>query len=193
MDRSNHYEAAFAEFLRHHHIGHIAVDETRRSCLGLGTVKSLDFVIVHSASGAKWLVDVKGRRYPGGRPERPKRTWECWTMMEDVTAARQWAAAFGPDYHALFVFAYHLVADSVVLREDETLWSFRDARYALRGIRADEYAEHMRRRSQRWNTVSLPNRVYRQLAQPLHVFLPELAPAVTAAAASEMVPPPCPV
>ena len=53
------------------HLRHIrgAVDETRRACLGDVSVKNLDF-IVYGQAGARLVVDVKGRRFPGGPPER---------------------------------------------------------------------------------------------------------------------------
>ena len=65
MDRSNHYEAAFEAYLQWHRLCYVAVDETRRAMLGETRVKSLDF-IVYGPHGARLLVDVKGRRFPGG-------------------------------------------------------------------------------------------------------------------------------
>jgi hypothetical protein len=71
MDRSNPYEAAFEAYLRDRRIGSIAVDEAHRSILADETVKSLDF-LVYGPCGAKLLVDVKGRRYPGGSADAPR-------------------------------------------------------------------------------------------------------------------------
>ena len=71
MDRANHYEAAFEAYLQWHRLCYVAVDETRRSMLGEERVKSLDF-IVHGDGGSRLLVDVKGRRFPGGTAERPR-------------------------------------------------------------------------------------------------------------------------
>src|SRR5437868_5004877 len=75
MDRSNHYEAAFEGYLQWHRLCYVAVDETRRAMLGDLRVKSLDF-IVHGPGGARLLVDVKGRRFPTGPGQRPRRVWE---------------------------------------------------------------------------------------------------------------------
>src|SRR5215467_2915717 len=63
--RSNHYEAAFEEFLRRRQIPYVAVDEKKRALLGDASLKSLDF-IVSPALGGSWLIDVKGRRFPAG-------------------------------------------------------------------------------------------------------------------------------
>src|SRR5262245_30394004 len=132
MDRSNHYEAAFAAFLRRHRVCHIAIDETRRSLFGAATVKSLDFV-VQSADGRRWVVDVKGRRFPGGTPERPRRVWESWATQEDVEASLQWARRFGPGYRALLVFAYDLASPHYV-PQGEHAWECQGRVYVYRAV-----------------------------------------------------------
>src|SRR5207248_4399658 len=75
MDRSNHYEAAFEAWLQEQRLCYVAVDETRRCVLGDGPVKNLDFV-VYGPAGARLVVDVKGRRFPGGRGGRKRRVRE---------------------------------------------------------------------------------------------------------------------
>src|SRR5690606_24323063 len=100
--RSNHYDAAFEEYLLQRRIPYVAVDESRRSLLEQASLKSMDF-IVHSSTGENLLVDVKGRRYPtagnGGR-------WENWVTADDVESLLRWEEVFGAAYRALFVFAY---------------------------------------------------------------------------------------
>ena len=71
MDRSNHYEIAFESYLQRHGLCYVAVDETRRAMLGDSPVKSLDF-IVFGREGSRLVVDVKGRRFPGGPPKKPR-------------------------------------------------------------------------------------------------------------------------
>src|SRR5947209_4905343 len=104
MKRSNQYEAAFEAYLQFHRLCYVAVDETRRAMLGDSTVKSLDF-IVFGDHGARLLVDVKGRRFPMGPAERPRRVWECWSTRDDVEGLERWAALSGPDYQGLLVYA----------------------------------------------------------------------------------------
>ena len=65
MDRSNPYEAAFETFLKEQGLCYVAVDETRRAVLGDVPVKNLDFIVL-APTGAKLLIDVKGRQFPGG-------------------------------------------------------------------------------------------------------------------------------
>ncbi len=173
MDRYNHYEAAFAALLRDRRVSHIAIDESRRSYEGNVSIKSLDF-IVHGSHGQQFVVDIKGRRYPGGKPDKPKRTWECWATQDDVDDARHWAKRFGPGYQALFIFSYHLVAEDIPLFENDTLWTWQDKRYLLRAVPVDLYAQSMKVRSPKWGTVYLPSREFHRLARPLHDVLTEL-------------------
>lgn len=57
--RSNHYDAAFEEFLRARCVPYVAVDEKRRALLADSSIKSFDFIV--EADGPNLLVDVKGR------------------------------------------------------------------------------------------------------------------------------------
>jgi hypothetical protein len=175
MDRSNHYEAAFEAYLQWHRLCYVAVDETRRAMLGDLRVKSLDF-IVHGEGRARLLVDVKGRRFPAGPDHRQRRVWECWSTREDVSGLERWTELFGPGYRGLLVFAYHLLPCVIVSAETADLWSWRGRRYLLRAVPAEEYRRHMRRRSPKWGTVSLPGAVFRELAQPFQAFTRPLEP-----------------
>src|SRR5262245_44282330 len=127
MDRSNHYEAAFEAYLRQRRLCYIAVDESRRSLLDEEPVKSLDF-IVYGPDDAKLLVDVKGRRYPGGKPERPRRIWECWAERADIDGLDRWAERFGPGYTGLLVFAYQILPPVELPGDTPDLWEWRGRR-----------------------------------------------------------------
>lgn len=163
MDRSNHYEAAFEAYLRWQRLCYVAVDEAKRSILGSSRIKSLDF-IVYGESGARLLVDVKGRRFPSGAHGQ-RRTWECWATEEDISGLDQWVELFGPGYRALLVFAYQLLPQ-VSLEEAPDLWTWNGRRYLLRAVPVADYRRHMRVRSPRWGTVCLPGAVFRQLVRP---------------------------
>jgi hypothetical protein len=169
MDRSNHYEAAFEAYLQRQRLCYVAVDETRRAMLGNLRVKNLDF-IVHGSHGARLLVDVKGRRFPTGPLERPRRVWECWSTEDDITGLEQWQRLFGPGYQSVLVFVYHLQCGVEVPYDTADLWTWRERRYLLRAVPASAYREHMRVRSPRWGTVSLPGAIYRELVQPFQRF-----------------------
>jgi hypothetical protein len=174
MDRSNHYEVAFEGYLQDRELCYVAVDETRRSQDGDFSIKSADFLIF--AEEARLVVDVKGRRFPGGPAEKPRRVWECWSEREGVEGLVRWAAMAGPDYRGVLVFAYHL--QPTVLLPDDTpdLFFWRGQRYLFRGVAADEYRRHMRVRSQSWDTVSLRGCLYRNLVHPFSYFTEGLGP-----------------
>jgi hypothetical protein len=175
MKRSNSYEAAFEAYLQWHRLCYIAVDETRRSMLGETRVKNLDF-IVHGHNGARLLVDVKGRRFPGGPEDHPRRVWECWSTRDDIDGLERWAELFGPGYQGLLVFAYCL-APAVGLPEDTLdLWTWRGRRYLYRAITVSDYRRHLRVRSPRWDTVDLPGNIFRRLIRPLDDFTNALVP-----------------
>ena len=175
MDRSNHYEAAFEAYLQWHGLGYVAVDETRRACLGDLRVKSLDFIVC-GEGGVRLLVDVKGRRFPTGPRHRQRRVWECWSTWEDIHGLERWTGLFGPGYQGLLVFAHHLLPNVIVSAEVEDPWIWRGRQYLFRAIPVEEYRRHMRPRSPKWGTVFLPGAVFRELAQPFQVFTQPLQP-----------------
>jgi hypothetical protein len=171
MDRSNHYEAAFEAYLQEHGLCYVAVDETRRACLGDVRVKNLDFIV--RGDGAWLLVDVKGRRFPAGPPEKPRRVWECWSTRDDIDGLLRWQDLFGSGFRGVLVFAYH-VLPTVKLSEDvPDLWTWRGRRYLLRAVWVEDYRRRMRTRSPRWGTVFVPGPAYRELARPFEHFLRE--------------------
>jgi hypothetical protein len=169
MDRSNHYEVAFEAYLQRHGLGYVAVDETRRALLGDGPVKSLDFIVL--GGEARLVVDVKGRRFPAGPDDRPRRVWECWSERADIDGLERWAELAGPGYRGLLVFSYDLLPGVELPPTTPDLWPFRGRRYLFRAVSVADYRRHMRVRSPRWRTVTLPKAVYRALVRPLSHFL----------------------
>src|SRR4051794_31739228 len=165
MDRSNHYEAAFEAYLRARRLGYVAVDETHRSSLDDEPVKSLDFV-VYGAGGARLLVDVKGRRFPGGTKDRPRRVWESWSTRDDIDGLGRWAERFGPGYVGLLVFAYRIMPTVRLPLGTPDLFPWHNRTYLFRAVPVDEYRQHMRTRSPRWGTVALPSAAFRALVRP---------------------------
>ena len=171
MDRSNHYEAAFEAYLQWQRLCYVAVDETRRAILGETPVKSLDF-IVFGDDGARLLVDVKGRRFPGGRPERPRRVWECWSTRDDIDGLERWAELSGPGYRGLLVFAYHCCrAWSCPTTRTTCGPGAAGATCCGPSPSADYRALHARPQPASWGTVTLPHAVFRSpgpAVAPLH-------------------------
>jgi hypothetical protein len=160
--RENHYEAAFEEFLRSRQVPYVAVDEAKRSLVESSSVKSLDFIVSASA-GSKWLVDVKGRRFPGGLR---KQYWKNWSTGDDLTSLARWEGLFGERFRGLFCFAYNVLGSRAPL-ERESLFPFRGRIYGFVAIPLANYACHARPVSSRWDTWAMPVRRFRQYARPL--------------------------
>lgn len=176
MDRSNHYEASFEAYLQRRRLCYIAVDETRRPILGEAPVKSLDF-IVFGENHSRLVVDVKGRRFPAGRPGKQRRVWECWSTREDIDGLRRWVDLWGSGYQGLLVFSYHILPCVELSTDTEDLWTWRGRRYLLRAVEINDYERHMRVRSPKWGTVTLPRGAYRELVRPLHHYIQAESPA----------------
>ena len=169
MDRSNHYEAAFEAYLRQRRLCYIAVDESRRSLLDKGPVKSLDFIVYGDAT-ARLLIDVKGRKFPGGTEAKPRRVWQCWAERDDVDGLERWSARFGLGYTGLLVFAYDIQSFVRLHLDTPDLWEWRGHRYLFRAVAIDVYRSHMKTRSPKWGTVDLPTPVFRDHVRPFRTF-----------------------
>jgi hypothetical protein len=169
MDRSNPYEAAFEAYLKAQELCYVAVDETRRSTLGETPIKNLDF-IVFGANGRRLLVDVKGRRFPGGTAARPRYVWESWAEQDDIDGLRAWTQVFGPGCVALFVFVYRIERSVQLDINCVDVWNFREQTYLLRAVAVDDYIQHMRVRSPKWGTVCVGTAAFRELARPFCYF-----------------------
>jgi hypothetical protein len=137
--------------------------------LGNEPVKSIDF-IVHGPGGSRLLIDVKGRRFPGGSDEQRRWVWESWSTREDVAGLERWVTLFGPGYLGLLVFAYDLQIPVARIESRDQAWTHNGRRYLFRAVDVADYRRHMRSRSPRWGTVDLSGRVFRQLVRPFHHF-----------------------
>ena len=169
--RSNHYEAAFEEFLRRRQIPYVAVDEKKRALLGDASLKSLDF-IVSPALGGSWLVDVKGRRFPAGGQ---KQYWKNWSTRDDVMSLIAWQHLFGSASRGLFVFAYEIAGNRAPLSADR-LFEHGGRLYGFLGVTLDDYAISARPISAKWGTLAMSSRRFRSLAAPVDDFFCRVRP-----------------
>ncbi|RME40957.1 MAG: hypothetical protein D6788_02270 [Planctomycetota bacterium] len=165
--RHNHYEAAFEDFLRSQGWPYVPVDEKKKAIFAGSRIKSFDFLI-YRPGGQPWLVDVKGRKFPyqgsGGR-----RYWENWVTREDLVGLAEWEDAFRGEFEPVLAFVYWLLRPVDPEEAPGRVHLFRGRWYALLWISATDYAAHARRRSPKWDTLSVPGRDFRSLARPLGV------------------------
>lgn len=165
--RDNHYEAAFEAYLRERRLAYVAVDEQRRSQLGAGSLKNVDF-LVSPADGATLLVDVKGRRFPSGRSS--PQYWRNWTTWDDLRSLARWQDRLGEGSLAVFGFVFHIVGERSPV-PPERLFPFRGERYAMLAVRVADYIRFARPLSARWQTASMPAALFRQAATPFDELL----------------------
>jgi hypothetical protein len=169
MDRSNHYERAFAAYLRERGSATIAIDETRRTVMDDEPLKNADFIVV-GPGPARLVVDVKGRRFPGGTSDRPRAVWQNWSTESDVIGLRKWADGFGESFRGVFAFIYEIAKPFSVHPNAPDHFQFEKKSYLIRGIDALAYAATMKQRSKRWGTVYLPATAFRALCRPFSFF-----------------------
>lgn len=194
MLEHNHYERAAAAWLRTGGHAFVPVHERQRAYLGsadpdaASTVKSPDFLLL-GASGTSYVVDVKGRRHPGGtlsprgnnddrvafpgpwrqadqKGNRASGTWESWVTLDDLDGLSRWSGRLGPGWEGMFLFAYWLDA-SFYAPDGPDLIHQDGKRYLFRCALLSEFRCHMRVRSNSWGTVDLPARAARQVVKPL--------------------------
>ena len=170
MIRSNVYEAAFAAYLRGRAVGVLPVVEAGRALLDTADVKSPDFLVVGMAD-ARLVVDVKGRKFPGGPADKPRKVWENWSTSADVDGLNRWAGRFGPTFRGVLAFVYRIMPVVELLPHTPDLFPYQGNLYLMRGVGVVEYAAEMRARSKSWGTVALPTAAFRRLVKPFSMFL----------------------
>ncbi len=175
--RRFHYDAAFEHYLRANAIPYVAVDEAKRALSAAKgprgdrdggdthKLKSFDFV-VYSSHGPNLLVDVKGRKHSG----RTGKSLQNWVTVDDAEHLAQWEKLFGNGFVGAFAFLFWCEAQPpdalfAEIFEHGGKW------YAVQGIRLADYRAHMRKRSERWDTVSIPANVFASCARPLKQML----------------------
>ena len=164
----NHYERAFENWLRDNHIQYTAVDEQKRATFARSRIKSFDFLL-YPANGQIIIAEVKGRSFKG--TSLAKLTGlECWVTTEDVDGLTRWQQVFGPEHQAIFVFAYKIENVDVDFNGRD-FYDFDRNRYIFFCIRLDDYRRFMKRRSPRWQTVTLPADKFRRCAVQLQDIL----------------------
>jgi len=161
---ANHYERAFENWLCDRRVEYLRADEHERIGPGPQSVKNFDFLLYLSAD-RRVIVEVKGRTFRG-TSLAPMTGLECWVTWDDVESLRMWQKVLGPDHQAIFVFAYRLERLDVDLDGREAFLAGSD-RYVFFYVRLDEYRRRMKRRSPKWQTVTLPADAFRACAREL--------------------------
>ena len=164
----NHYERAFENWLIDNSLQYIAVDEHKRATFGRSKIKSFDFLL-YPRNQQIILTEVKGRKFKG--TSFAKLTgFECWVTAEDIDGLVSWQEVFGPGHTAVFVFAY-CVENVDVDFDGREVFNFDENKYIFFCVKLDDYRRFMKRRSSKWQTVTLPADKFRQCAAAMQGLL----------------------
>ena len=164
----NHYERAFGNWLIDNHIQYIAVDEQKRAAFGRSKIKSFDYLL-YPHNQQIIVAEVKGRKFKGTSFAKLA-GFECWVTADDVDGLARWQQVFGPDHTAVFVFAYRIENIDVDF-DGRDVYDFVQDRYIFFAVRLDDYRRFMKRRSPKWQTVTLPADKFRQSAVQMQNLL----------------------
>lgn len=164
----SNYERAFENWLIDNSIHYVAIDEHKRAVFSRHKIKSFDFLL-YLRSGQICIVEVKGRKFKGISMAKLA-GFECWVTAEDIEGLSKWQEILGVGHQAVFVFAY-MVEKVDVDFNGRDVFDFSENRYMFFGIKLDDYQKYMKRRSPKWQTVTLPADKFRQCAVQIREFL----------------------
>jgi hypothetical protein len=164
----NHYERAFENWLIDNRVQHIVIDERRRAALGRAKLKSFDFLL-YPPNGQVIIAEVKGRAFKGTSFAKLV-GFECWVTAEDIDSLTNWQQVFGAGHIAVFVFAYKMENIDVDF-DGREVFNYDSDKYIFFAVKLDDYRKFMKRRSPKWQTVTLPADKFRQCAVQIYEFL----------------------
>ena len=155
----NHYERAFGNWLIDNHVQYIAVDEQKRAAFGRSKIKSFDYLL-YPHNQQIIVAEVKGRKFKGTSFAKLA-GFECWVTADDIAGLTRWQDVFGPTHTAAFIFAYKIENIDVDF-DGRDVYDFDANRYIFFAVKLEDYRKFMKRRSPKWQTVTLPADKFRQ-------------------------------
>ncbi len=166
--RTNISELVFEDYIRSRRLPYVAVREELRPLVGGRSVKNLDFIVT-TPDREHALVDVKGKRHPASNGKH-KRYWENWLLAEDVDALDFWESCFGRSFLGLIVFVYE-ITDPAKRSDFVDVHEFDGRDFGLVAVPGRTFRKHMKVRSEKWKTRSVPIRRFKQIVKPLSSFI----------------------
>ncbi|MBN2591926.1 MAG: HYExAFE family protein [Sedimentisphaerales bacterium] len=164
----NHYERAFENWLIDNRIEYESVDEHKRTAFGHSDIKSFDFLL-YPPGRPIVIAEVKGRKFKGTSLVKLA-GFECWATIGDVEGLTRWQQIFGEGHQAAFVFAYKMENIDVDF-DGRDYFDFDLNKYLFFCVKLDDYRKFMKRRSSKWQTVTLPAEKFRDCAVHIRDFL----------------------
>lgn len=157
----NHYEQAFENWLIDNQIRYTSIDEHKQPAFINGKIKSFDF-LVYPRDKPIIIAEVKGRKFTGTTLEKMT-GFECWVTTDDVDGLVKWQKILGSNYQAVFIFVY-LIKNIDVDFNGVDVFDFNSDRYIFFTVKLEDYRSFMKRRSPKWQTVTLPADKFRRCA-----------------------------
>ncbi|MHC4132771.1 MAG: HYExAFE family protein [Planctomycetota bacterium] len=165
---ANHYEWAFENWLKDNRIRYLTIDENKRASFGHSKIKSFDFLI-YPPNQKIVIAEVKGRTFDGASFVNLM-GFECWVTMDDIEGMAYWKKYFGENYISAFVFAYRIKKIDVDFDGRDT-FDYDGKKYIFFALKLDDYQAHMKLRSPKWKTVTLPAAKFREFAIQMQELL----------------------
>jgi len=163
----NHYEQAFESWLSCNNIQHVVMDERERATLGHTKLKSFDFLL-YPSDGRTIIAEVKGRAFKG-TSFAGLAGFECWVTTEDIDGLTKWQEVF-EGHTTIFVFAYKIENIDVDF-DGRQVFDYNEDRYIFFAVTLDDYRRFMKRRSPKWQTLTLPADKFRHCAVQVQQLL----------------------
>ena len=163
----NHYERAFENWLIDNRIEYVAEYQQERATFQDAEIKSFDFLLCPHSRPV--IVEVKGRKFKGFSLAKMA-GFECWVASEGGDGLLKWQQLLGAGHRAIFVFAYRMQNIDVDF-DGREVFDFDASKYLFFCVELEDYRKFMKRRSPKWQTVTLSADKFRQCAVPLREFL----------------------
>ena len=180
--RRSHYEIAFESLMERRGTPCVAVEDVKHFAKAKTGAKIFDF-IVYPPGHPAYLIDVKGRKSRAGGSAGDCRQ-KTWVTRGDIEGLKLWQNAFGEEFRSAFVFVYWLAgrkngSETKSYRDDvddrlggQATFRLAGRDYSFWVVPAAEYAKHAKQLSKRWDTVSIPRDIFREISSPLETTWP---------------------
>ena len=193
--RRSHYELAFEAFLDHRGTAYVPVEDVTAFLRSRAGAKAFDY-IVYPPGQAAWLVDVNGRKSSMSAEGTTECRQKTWVTRGDLEGLLAWQRAFGEEFVAGFVFVYWLAGfESIAAMsatgraavrtdadeaagcrhggsERSNLFKLAGRSYRFWLVGIDDYRQHQKRLSVRWDTISVPRDAFREISRPVESTWP---------------------
>ncbi len=170
-EQANIYEQALECFLAENKLPFVWIDQSKCLESADGPVKNFDFLI-RPESDAPLLIELKGRTFKGSSLAGLKGL-DGWVTFEDVQSLSHWLDQFRKDTpatQAIFVFAFRF-ANIDIETDGWPHYDYSGERFLFLAIPLQKYANTMKIRSPKWQTVVMNAKDFRRHAIPIEKML----------------------